>query len=137
MTTSITASNIVQHRKEIETTLKALSAKVGIDFNIGRITYNTDGLRCKLEGTVRGAAGTPASAPADPHLVALLKNKYLLPAGTDITKTFKSESLGQVKIVGYNSRARNYPFIVKQEHTGKKYKISSMQAKVICNNPVL
>ena len=128
---TITKSNIAQHRKEIETTLKALSAKTGIDFNIGRITYNADSLRCKLEGTVRGAAGTSKTTVADPHLVSLLKNaSWALPAGFDQTKSYSSQQLGTVKIVGYNSRARSYPFIV-QAKNGKKYKVASFGARMM------
>lgn len=115
-------------RKEIDVALKALSAKIGIDFTIGNIRFTDVGLKTTLTGTERGAAGTSKSAPANPHLVALMKNKFLLPSTFDQSKTYKSDSLGNVKIVGYNSRARKYPFIALTAG-GKRYRVTSFSAR--------
>lgn len=117
-------------RKEIDVALKALSAKLGIDFSIGNIRFTDTGLKTTLTGVERGAAGTSKAAPADAKLVALLKNAhFLLPAGFDQSKTYKSGSLGKVKIVGYNSRAPKYPFIAQQVVGGKRYRVTSFSAR--------
>ena len=124
----ITRSNIAQIRADVEAALKTIYAKHGVDVSVGRITYNTDSFRCRIEGNVRGAT---AAAPVNPKAAALKKASFLLPVGFDETKTYRSTSLGRVQVTGYNSRARSYPFIVKQLATGKSYKVTSMQVRSI------
>jgi hypothetical protein len=122
---ALTVDDVKNARKELELALKEVAKKTGIDFSVGRITYESTGLRCKIEGVVRGAAGTSKTAPADPYLVALIKHaKFYLPASFDQSKYYKDTRLGAVKIIGLNTRARSYPFIV-QAKNGKKYKFAS------------
>lgn len=129
---ALTIDAVKAARKELEAALKEVAKKTGIDFTVGRITYDSTGMRCKIEGVQRGAAGTSKTAPADPYLVALLQNKWLgLPASFDQTKYYKDTRLGAVKIVGYNSRARSYPFIVQAKSTGKKYKFASFGVRAM------
>jgi hypothetical protein len=124
---AIVLNDVKNARIELEAALKLVAAKTGIDFTVGRITYDSTGLRCKIEGVQRGAAGTSKSVPADPYAVALVKNAFLLP-GFDATKTYSDTRLGKVKIVGYNGRARAYPFIV-QTTAGKKYKFATSSVR--------
>ena len=127
----ITKSNIAQIRADVEAALKAIYAKHGVDVTVGRIMYNADSFRCKIEGNVRGAAAT---APVTPKAAALPRAAWMLGDKFDETKTYQSPSLGRVKVTGYNAKAHKYPFIIKQIATGKQYKITSMQAKNIVNN---
>ena len=127
----ITRTNIKQIRADVEAALKAIYAKHGVDVTVGRITYNTESFRCKIEGNVRGATGTVAT----PKAVALGKvAAYALGKEFDETKTYSSPSLGHVKITGYNAKAFKYPFIVKKLSTGVQYKLSEYQAKSIVAN---
>lgn len=126
---ALTLDAVKDARKELEIALKEVAKKTGIDFSVGRITYDATGLRCKIEGVQRGAAGTSKTVATDPHLIELLKLKeygaFLLPKDFDHTKTYKDAHLGLVKVVGYNRRAHAYPFIVQSLKTGKKYKFKT------------
>jgi hypothetical protein len=126
---TLTVDAVKNARKELDVALKDIAKKTGIDFTVGRITYDSTGMRCKIEGTLRGAVGTPKSAPADKYLVELLKLKeydvFLLPKNFEHTKSYKDAGLGLVKIVGYNRRAHAYPFIVQSLKNAKKYKFTN------------
>lgn len=130
----ITKSNIAVIRADIEAALKGIYAKHGVDITVGRITYNAERFSCKMEGHVRTAGATVA---VDPKTAALKKAAYLLPATFDETKTYKIGGLGSVQIVGYNGRARHYPWIVKQMSTGKRFKFTTGSVVLaIQNGPV-
>ena len=130
---ALTLDDVKNARKELDAALKEVAKKTGIDFTVGRITYDTMGLRCKLEGVQRGAAGTSKAVAADPRLVELLKLKefgvFLLPKNFDHNKTYKDAHLGLVKVVGYNRRAHAYPFIVQSLKNSKKYKFTTVSVQ--------
>lgn len=124
----ITRTNIAQIRADVEAALKAIYTKHGVDVTVGRITYNADSFRCKIEGNVRGATGevvTPKAAALSRIATTILGKEF------DETKTYQIASLGRVKITGYNAKAFKFPFIVKQLATGKSYKVTETQAKSI------
>lgn len=126
---NMTKAGIAQLRSDLNAALSAVAAQHGIDFDLGIIRFNADGMRCKLTGVVRGAAGTNASAPVDPEAVALArKGVSILGAAFDSTKAYNCNSIGKVTIVGYNTRAKKYPFTIKAA-SGKRYKISTWTAK--------
>ena len=129
---AITRTNITAIRNDVEAALRTIYAKHGVDVTVGRITFNAESFRCKIEGVVRSAVGGPtATAPVDAKALALKNKGYLLnSAGAvfDETKEYRSPSLGCIKVVGYNSKAKKYPFIV-QTRAGKRYKFTSMSVK--------
>ena len=125
----ITKTNLLQIRADIDAALKAVAAKHGIDFTLGRIVFNENEFRGKLTGVARGAAGLPAVAPVDPEMLALAKNTWLFGPTFDITKEYKHPTLGTVKVVGYNGKARKFPVIIDQVGTGKRYKTTVSTAK--------
>lgn len=127
----ITPANIKQIRADVEAAMKAIYAKHGIDVVVGNIRYNAESFRCKIEGTVRGAK--TAAPVIRPGISATLPfgGKFWFGESFDQTKTFHSVSLGRVKIVGHNSKAKLYPIIVEQVATGKKYKLSISQVEEI------
>lgn len=124
----ITRENIKQIRADVEAALKTIYAKHGVDITVGNIRFNAESFRCKIEGNVRGAAG---ATPVTPKAAALPRAAWMLGDKFDETKTYTSQSLGRVKVTGYNAKAFKYPFIIKQLSTGKQYKVSSTQAKAI------
>ncbi len=128
---NITSANIKQIRADVEAALKTIYAKHGVDVTVGRITYCADNFRCKIEGNVRGAS---AATPANPKTAALSKYAFLLGNTFDETKSYNIPSLGRIKVTGYNTRARQYPFVVKQVSTGKQYKVSTMSVKAAIDN---
>jgi hypothetical protein len=129
---AITRSNISTIRADVEAALRTIYAKHGIDITVGRISYDAAGFRCKIDGIVRGSTG--ATAPVTPKVAALPGASWLLGNTFDQNKKYASPSLGTVMFTGYNSRARKYPFIVKQLRTGKSYKMSTIGAKQIVAN---
>lgn len=130
---NFTRSNLPQIRADIDAALKAVAAKHGIDFTLGRIVFSDSEFRGKLTGVARSAvpaaAGVSPVAPVKPEMLALVKNTWLFGKTFDITKEYKHPTLGTVKVVGYNSKARQYPVIIAQVGTGKRYKTSLTMAK--------
>jgi hypothetical protein len=49
--------------------------------------------------------------------------------GFDLDKEATHSRLGKIRLVGYKSRARKYPFVVLQVATDKKYSISDRDAE--------
>jgi hypothetical protein len=120
----LNATKVAQLRKDIDAALAAVAAKHGVDFQVGRILYNAEGMRCKLTGTERGAAGTNPAVKAKPEAVALVKNAWVVGHGFDVTKKYRSNSLGVFKVTGYKTQAKKYPFIIESA-SGKSYKVSA------------
>jgi hypothetical protein len=126
--TALTKTQVAAIRADLATAFALVAKKHGMDFSLGTIRFGADTMSGKLTGVVRGAAGTSMSAPVDVKALALAKTgKRLLGASFDATAKYRSQSLGVVSFVGYNSRARAYPFVVLTS-AGKRYKIGSNAA---------
>lgn len=135
--TALTKPQIAAIRADIATALAAVTKKHGIDFTLGNIRFGADIMSGKLSGVVRGAAGTSVSTPVDPKALALAKlGKSLLGAKFDPNAKYRSPSLGLVNVVGYNSRAKAYPFVVVTS-TGKRYKIGTYATQRMIDNGVV
>lgn len=139
--TVITKSLAATLRSDVNAALAVIAKKHGVDFTLGTIRFNPESMRVTLTGNARGAAGLSPSVKADPKLVAFKKIGARILAGsvhaipTENDK-FRSPSLGTVTFSGYNSRAHAYPFIVNATN-GKRYKLSTMSAMSLLNNPVV
>lgn len=126
--TALTKTQVSAIRADLATAFGLIAKKHGVDFSLGTIRFNAESMRGTLSGVVRGAAGTSVTTPVDTKALALAKTgKRLLGASFDATAKYRSQSLGVVSFVGYNSRARAYPFVVVTS-TGKRYKIGSNAA---------
>ena len=122
---SLTKDDVKNARKELELALRGVAIKTGISFDIGIIRFDATSMRCKIEGNVI-ATGASTAVKVDPRLAELKKvGKRILGKTFDENKSYRSPSLGTVKIVGYNVRAIKYPFIVAT-NGGKKYKLSTV-----------
>lgn len=121
---AFTKTNIENARKELEVALRTVGTRLGVDFNVGIIRYDSSTFRCKLEAKAHGSAAVGSSTEMDAVAYHRLGPKF------DENKTYLSLSLGRVKIIGFNRRAKKYPFIVETVK-GKKYKISSLSAQSI------
>lgn len=129
----LTKDDIKAARKELEAALLAVQKKTGISFNVGIIRFDATSMRCKIEGNVV-SAGASAVVKVDPKAAALAKvARRTFGANFDETKSYKSPSLGTVKIVGYNARAIKYPFIV-QTTAGKRYKLQTLAVQLMVAN---
>jgi hypothetical protein len=126
--TVLTKVQVGQIRADLQAAFAAVTAKHGVHFNLGTIRFSADTMTGKLTGVV---ANTTASGVvvADPKAIALAKvGKRILGQSFNDAAKYHSLSLGTVKVVGYNSRARAYPFVV-QTTGGKRYKISTLSAQ--------
>jgi hypothetical protein len=135
---TITKTQLAQVRADLNAALAMVATKHGIDFAIGTIRFNADTMRTTLSGVARGAAGTSTAKPTDPKLVAFLTRGARLLGHPSINENdkFHSLSLGTVKFVGYNTRAKAYPFIV-QTTGGKRYKINEARAKALADSGIV
>ena len=123
---ALTKTNVSVIRADLNAALAAVAKKHGVDFTLGTIRFSAESMAVKLTGAVRGAGAT---APADVKTQALGKmGKFLLGDKFDEKSKYHSMSLGTVKIVGFNSRAPKFPFIV-QTTDGKKFKVTELAAK--------
>jgi hypothetical protein len=120
---SLDRTSIHMLRAELEAALKTVAAKTGVDFSVGIIRYDSATARCKIEGVVRGAAGTSTAVPTNPALVALKRQARMV--GLDETKNYRSSTLGVVKVVGYKPRSYKYPYIVQMASNGRRYKVTA------------
>jgi hypothetical protein len=128
---ALTKPQLVVIRADINAALAAVAKKHGVDFSLGNIRFSPDTLTGKLTGVVRSAAGNTTGGPVDLKSLALAKSGTWLLGNTFVNAAkYRSPTLGTVNFVGYNSRARAYPFIVLTS-SGKRYKISSASAKSI------
>ena len=126
-----TKESATQTRKDLNEALAKISSITGMDFSLGNIKFDNNTLSCKLTGIKRGATGsaTPIDAKAlqfNSIGKTILGDKFIE------TKAYVSDTLGNVKFVGYNSRANAYPFIVVTA-AGKRYKISTVAALRMVN----
>jgi hypothetical protein len=129
--TTLTKPAVANLRKELEAALKLVAQKTGVQFSIGTIRFDAVSARCKIEGVVLSAGGT-VTPKLDLKAIALKNKAYLLGSTFDANETYRSDTLGFVKFVGYNGRAIKYPFIVLAG--GKRYKLPTASAQRIVSN---
>ena len=98
-------------RTELDILLKKYEKKCGVELKSGGIRYTSNTVTVKVEGKVEGTLTDEAKT-----LELFSDFKF----GDRI----RIDQLGEVKLVGYKTRSRKYPFIVEAVHTGKRYKLS-------------
>lgn len=126
-----TKESAAQTRKELNEALAKISSITGMDFSLGNIKYDANTITCKLTGVKRGATGS--ATPVDVKTLQFnTTGKTILGEKFVETKAYVSDTLGNVKFVGYNARAHAYPFIVVTA-AGKRYKISTVAALRMVN----
>lgn len=106
-----TKQNLQSLRVDIDNALAAVAEKHGISLKLGNGRFSPVDATFKLELAVceDGVAMTPEKQIL----------KMLFPDLVDKTVEIDGES---AKVVGYNKKARSYPFIVEMK--GKRYKVA-------------
>jgi len=138
---ALSRSQVEQARHEIELALKQVSASLkakgcDMNFSLGRILFNSEGLRGKLTGTMKNAVA-PGVAAVTPEAAALKNASWMLGQNVDLTKSYQgSLGIGKFKFVGYKRQAKKYPFIVQTTY-GKRFKITTFSAKQYVANGVV
>ena len=110
-------------RKELNALIKNANEAVfnyeGIEIqNLGNCSFNEDNATFKLNVKVAGSKSEELKS------LEFFANLYNL----DLTKIAASNSK-RFSLVGYNGKARTYPFIMQDLGTGSKYKCSESEAK--------
>lgn len=109
--TKFDKSNLATVRADINALLAAYSKKSGIELNIGNISFSEGEFTTKLN----------AKLPNVKTIDDVILESRVKALG------LKTTSKCGKKLVGYNTRAKAYPFVF--ENNGKKYKCSTEQAK--------
>lgn len=102
-------ANLKEFRTELDALLKKYEKKSGIELKSKKITYGSNTISIKVEGKIVGTQSKESQA-----LELFTKFKE-----GDIVDII---GLGKVKLVGYKTRNRKYPFL--GEFNGKTYKLS-------------
>lgn len=87
-----------------------------MDFNIGRMTFDRAGNFVSFN--VEAVAGKSK------EMLALEKHAH----GMNLAEAREVAGIGLARLVGYNTRARKYPFILQREEDGKKFKATLASA---------
>jgi hypothetical protein len=116
-------SSVAQIRKDVDAALAAVAAKHGVTFSLGTIRFNSESMRCTMSAAVNNTS-TGAAEPLEYKELKLKGVRILGINENDLSKTFKSPSLGSVKLIGYHASKYKYPFIVETV-SGKRYKLTT------------
>jgi len=98
----------------------------GVKVALTKISFSADSATAKIEMTVAGGATKMEKDFA-------LLSKYDSIAFT-VGEPLMSMSIGECKIVGANTRATKYPYIVKEKSNGALYKMSASNLKDSCKS---
>jgi len=99
--------------------LKAIAEKHGLDIKVGNMTYTADDINVKV--TLRL---DDAESPLVKAYNTYKDLENLPPINTIISVNGK-----KIKVVGYNTRARKYPIVIKDVKNHQEYKISAEQLR--------
>lgn len=126
---NITVDMLKSLRDDINEALIAVGKKHGITLSAGNANCTRDGkmgmFKLDLVNAELSEGGATARDLKMEASLARVKKSY---PDLDFTAKYRSISLGHMTIVGYNSRAREYPFILRTE-SGEKYKFSPEQVR--------
>lgn len=138
--TNFNRQNVSQMRSEVETALKQVGDKYGINFGVGRITFTGTDFRCKMSAVVKTAVpNSPLIDPKKSLEAVELANRGVYQLGinrTDLTNKFNHPRLGNATLIGYAPRRHKYPFTVKTDN-GRTLKITRMMAQELVKNKVV
>jgi hypothetical protein len=103
--TAFAPSNLQPLRVEMESALKEIADRYGIAFKLGKMTYEPDGsgFRSTVEASIPALAGAK-----DRETLLMWCGIHNL----DPDKMVKTPKGEEVRLTGYNSRARTKPWVV-------------------------
>ena len=121
--TEFNKTNLPQLRSEINEALAAIGAKHGITLLAGNASYRGNEATFKLMMSV-GEEKSARDIKIDKMSSALpLWWKLAFADRLDVNSIFKHGNMS-FKVIGYNTRAKTMPFIIKDVANGKEYKVS-------------
>ena len=111
---------IKQFRTEMDAVFAKFAKSSGVEVSMGGIKYTSNTLSFKADVKVVGSKSKDAQTL---ELFTKFKENDII----------RIDRLGEVKLVGYKTKNRKYPFIVETVHTGKRYKLSDSQVEARVN----
>jgi hypothetical protein len=123
--------NLSTLRDEINAALAVVAEKHGIKLGLGSARFMETTCTFKLEAIANGA-GTGdegATARIDKFAEALKRYAPLYFKDLNLDATYRIGAT-DYKIVGYNSRAREYPFLLKDIASGTVYKFAETRVRM-------
>ena len=120
-----TKSNLQDLRKDLNAVLSQYGVEAGVHSNIGSIRFSEREANIKL--TVSLPSDNGVFRTAEEEDFDMFSRLDSIPVGLHEIGT--SRTLGTVKMVGYKSANRKYPYIVEQVSSGSRYKLSTSSAK--------
>jgi hypothetical protein len=122
---AFTKQNLNLVRSDITRALMEVEMKYGIRIELGRAKFNEDIVQFSAEAHVvdRGGRAPGQTARGDALAEELKQVAPLAYPKLDITKIITIRGV-KYKIVGYNKRAHQYPFVLETVSDRKKYKFA-------------
>ena len=114
--------DIKKIRQELDTILSAYGAKKGLQFQLGNISYSSNQFNCKM-------TATSGDSKEDADKVNWDKNCWSVGLSReDFGKTINYIG-NNYKLVGIKPRSRNYPVVVEQIPSGRRFKFTASMVK--------
>jgi hypothetical protein len=124
--TTIDRDFIKAVRLEINAALEAIAQKHGVTIEAGNASFARDGSSGTFKLEIVSKETAPEGESVSDIKFAAALNVYGRFDDIAPNAMFKDNRLGVVTVIGYNSRAREYPYIVKTV-TGDRFKLSAAQ----------
>lgn len=119
--TAITKDLLKQLRVDMNAALLAVAQKHGVSISTGNASFNAEQATFKVDILQSGT--TSQDAHMDKMASALALAKFYYPnVDAAATYSFRGEKF---KIVGYNTRAKGFPFIIECLSNGKNFKAAA------------
>lgn len=123
--TSFDKQNLPQLRAEINAALEAIGAKFGVSLQAGNASFQATNATFKLVCQV-GEDKSIGDLKAEKAAAALKAFQPLYFRQLPLDKHYKMQN-DVFEIVGYNTRGRTQPMLIKSVKSGKEYKCSIEQ----------
>jgi hypothetical protein len=125
--TDLNDSALKMLRVALEQKAKEIEAEYGVKLKFGNITYNSSTFRLPVTGSVLAKAQN--GVVVDPRREAAAKMAFRGLGGEKrpdkiISSYAYVQNLGRCQIVDFNTRAKNYPVIVRPDRLDGQYRTS-------------
>jgi hypothetical protein len=127
-----TKSNLSDLRKDLDVVLSKYSKESGVHLSIGNIRFGDVEATIKLTATLPNNNNSLQTTEQE----AFKRFADLDSISVKLNELGTSRNLGTVKMLGYKTRNRKYPYIVEQVSTGSRYKLSTSSARSLCPTTV-
>lgn len=114
-------------REEFQAAIDAVAAKHGLTGDLGNIRYNREGTQFTTKMTIETAGNAQVKADDKAEMFQFYARGEGLEA-SDFGKLFDYAGHKDLRIVGYNTRAKKYP-ISLENADGRGFKVSGSQIK--------